>query len=64
METRPPRYYFYSLISTHYKKGSYVPAPVYILSFKCKFFHRPLGISILLIKIDKELVSTLIKPIT
>ena len=27
MKTCPPRYYFYSLIAMHYKKGSYVAAP-------------------------------------
>ena len=27
MKTRLPRYYFYRLIATHYKKGSYVAAP-------------------------------------
>ena len=27
MKTRPPRYYFYNLIATQYKKGSHVAAP-------------------------------------
>ena len=35
MKTRPPRYYFYNLIATHYKKRSYVAVPCTIyVTFK------------------------------
>ena len=40
MKTRPPRYYFYRLIATHYKTGKYVVALSLLQQFTSKFWRK------------------------
>ena len=65
MKTRPPCYYFYNLIATHYEKGSYVAAPciskVNCISYKKKKRYMQSKLKLTRYKVYQRKLFTILK---